>query len=292
MTTRCILTFTAIFSLMISGVVWVAAASAGGKSSGFKEPIGLQLYSLRAQFAKDVPGTLDKVRDFGFKYVELAGTYGLKPQEFKAELHARGLEAISGHFPYERFRDDLPGLIKEAKALGLKYIGCAWIAHKGAFTEQDCRDTINVFNKAGEELSQHGIRFFYHTHGFEFQPYGSGTLFDLLLKETKPEFVTYEMDIFWVYHAGQDPAELFKKYPKRFELVHLKDMKNGTPIGLLTGSTDVRNDVALGTGRIDYRRILPAAQKAGVKWYFIEDESPTSEDQIPQSMRYLKQVDW
>jgi sugar phosphate isomerase/epimerase len=277
---------------MVSCVVLLGAASAAGKSSGFKGPLGLQLYSLRAQFAKDVPGTLDKVRDYGIKYVELAGTYGLKPEKFKAELDARGLKAISAHFPYERFRDDLDGLTNEAKALGVKYIGCAWIAHKGAFTEQDCRDTIKVFNKAGEELSQSGIRFFYHTHGYEFQPYGSGTLFDLLVKETKPEFVTYEMDVFWVYHAGQNPAELFEKYPNRFELVHLKDMKNGTPIGLLTGSTDVRNDVALGTGRIDYRRILPAAQKAGVKWYFIEDESPTSEDQIPQSMRYLKQVDW
>jgi sugar phosphate isomerase/epimerase len=270
----------------------LGAASAAAKSTAFKGPLGLQLYSLRAQFAKDVPGTLDKVRDFGIKYVELAGTYGVKPEKFKAELDARGLKAISAHFPYERFRDDLDGLTKEAKALGVKYIGCAWIAHKGAFTEQDCRDTIKVFNKAGEELSHAGIRFFYHTHGYEFQPYGSETLFDLLVKETKPEFVTYEMDVFWVYHAGQNPAELFEKYPNRFELVHLKDMKNGTPIGLLTGSTDVRNDVALGTGRIDYRRILPAAQKAGVKWYFIEDESPTSENQIPQSMRYLKQVDW
>src|SRR3954454_6474799 len=156
---------TVILSLTSAAPALAADATSGDKLSGFKGPIGLQLYSLRAQFAKDVPGTLDKVRDFGFKYVELAGTYGLKPQEFKAELHARGLEAISGHFPYERFRDDLPGLIKEAKALGLKYIGCAWIAHKGAFTEQDCRDTNNVFNKAGEELSLHGIRFFYHTHG-------------------------------------------------------------------------------------------------------------------------------
>ena len=112
------------------------------------------------------------------------------------------------------------------------------------------------------------------------------------MTETKPEFVNYEMDVFWVVHGGQDPVSMFEKYGKRFALVHLKDMKKGTPTGLLTGSTDVTNDVTIGTGLIDYRRILPAAQKAGVKWYFIEDESPTSEQQIPQSMKYLKLVKW
>src|SRR5690242_14083700 len=171
-----------VLGLVILAIVLVGFASAARNSSGSTQPVGLQLYSLRAEFAKDVPGTLDKVRDFGIQYVELAGTYGVKPEKFKAQLHARGIKPISGHFPYERFRDDLNGLVKEAKSLGLKYIGCAWIAHKGPFTEHDCRDTIKVFNKAGEELAQHGIRFFYHTHGYEFQPFGSGTLFDLLLK--------------------------------------------------------------------------------------------------------------
>jgi sugar phosphate isomerase/epimerase len=269
-----------------------AADAAARKSSGFVGPLGLQLYSLRAQFAKDVPGTLDKVREMGFENVETAGTYGLSPEKFKAELDARGLKVVSAHFPFEKFRDDVEGCARDAEALGAKYAGCAWIAHKGAFTEKDCRDTATIFNRAGEALAKHGIKFFYHTHGYEFQPYGSETLFDLLMALTKPEFVTYEMDIFWVVHGGQNPVKLFEKYGDRFALVHLKDMKVGTPINLLTGSSDVKNDVAMGTGRIDYQRILPAAQKAGVKWYFIEDESPTSEQQIPQSMRYLKLVKW
>jgi sugar phosphate isomerase/epimerase len=100
------------------------------------------------------------------------------------------------------------------------------------------------------------------------------------------------MDVFWIVHGGQDPVALFSKYGDRFALVHLKDMKQGTPINLLTGTSDVKNDVALGTGRIDYARILPAAQKAGVKWYFIEDESPTSEAQIPITLKYLENVKW
>ena len=269
-----------------------ANAEGAGTGPSFKGPIGLQLYSLRDQFAKDVPGTLDKVRDFGIKDVELAGTYKQTPEEFKAELDSRGLKAISGHFQFEKFRDDPESIAQEAKTLGMQYAGCAWIAHSGTFDEKGCREAIRVFNHAGEVLAKHGIKFFYHTHGYEFQPYGSETLFDLLLKETKPEFVSYEMDVFWIVHGGQDPVALFEKYGDRFSLVHLKDMKQGTPVGLLTGSSPVTNDVALGTGTINYRRVLPAAAKAGVKWYFIEDESPTSEAQIPVSLRYLETVTW
>ena len=285
-----------ILAVMLSLTVIAPAVAVevapSDKLTGFEGQLGLQLYSLRAQFAKDVPDTLDKVRDMGFKYVETAGTYGLAPEKFKKELDARGLVVVSAHLSYDKFRDDAEGAAREAKALGAKYAGCAGITRKGAFTEKVCREAAKVFNKAGEVLAKHGIKFFYHTHGFEFQPYGSETLFDLLMAETKPEFVTYEMDVFWVVHGGQNPVSLLERYKGRFDLVHLKDMKKGTPINLLTGSTDVKNDVAMGTGQIDYRRVLPAAAKAGVKWYFIEDESPTSEQQIPQSVRYLKEVKW
>jgi sugar phosphate isomerase/epimerase len=268
----------------------VYGADEVGIGPSFKGPLGLQLYSLRDLFAKNVPSALDKVRDYGFRNVELASTYGIAPEKFRSDLESRGLTAISAHYPYERFRDDVDGIIKEAKALGLKYAGTAGIPHSGAFTENGAREAAAVFNKAGEALGKHGIKFFYHTHGFEFQPYGSGTLFDLLMSETDPKHVSFEMDIFWVVHGGQKPEALFEKYGDRFALVHLKDMKIGTPINLLTGGTDVRNDVPLGTGLIDYRRALAAAKKAGVKWYFIEDESPSVEQQIPISLKYLEEV--
>jgi sugar phosphate isomerase/epimerase len=255
-----------VICLAVVTPVLAADVAAGDKASGFDQGrLGLQLYSLRAQFAKDVPGTLDKVRDMGFKCVETAGIYGMTPENFKKELDARGLTVMSAHFPYEKFRDDVEGIASEAKALGAKYAGCAWITHSGPFNEKGCREAASVFNKAGEALAKHDIKFFYHTHGYEFQPYGSENLFDLLMAETKPEFVTYEMDVFWVVHGGQNPVTLFEKYKDRFALVHLKDMKIGTPINLLTGGSDVKNDVAMGTGLIDYRRILPAAAKAGVK---------------------------
>jgi sugar phosphate isomerase/epimerase len=261
-------------------------------AAGFKGPIGLQLYSLRADFAKDVPGTLQKVHSFGIKNVELAGTYNLAPDKFKELLAANKLKAVSGHFPYERYRDDLEGVARDAKALGLQYSGCAWIAHEGDFDEKECRDAIAVFNRAGKRLAQDGIKFFYHTHGYEFQPYGNGTLFDLLLAETDPKTVHYEMDVFWIVHPGQDPVKLLHKYSNRWALMHVKDMKRGTPTGLLTGHSDVKNDVALGTGTMDWPAILKAAAKVGIKYYFIEDESPTSAEQIPQSLRYLETVKW
>jgi sugar phosphate isomerase/epimerase len=282
---------SAISSLVIVSfcVPQLKAASAGTGAS-FKGPIGLQLYSLREQFKKDVPGTMDEVKNFGIKYVELAGTYGLPPEKFQAELTQRGIKAISGHFPFEKYRDDVESVAKEAEAVGLKYAGCAWIPHQGDFDEKTCREAIEVFNKAGEALAKHGIKFFYHTHGYEFQKHGDGTLFDLLMTETKPGLVNYQMDIFWIVHPGQDPVKLLEKYKGRWELMHLKDMRKGTQTGLLTGGSPVTNDVALGTGQIDLPVILKAAKKAGVKWYFIEDESPTSGQQIPMSLKYLEQV--
>ena len=94
-----------------------------GTGKSFKGPVGLQLYSLREQFKKDVPGTLDEVKGFGIKYAELAGTYNLSPENFRAELEKRGIEPVSGHFGFEKYRDDLPNVVREAKALGLKVLG-------------------------------------------------------------------------------------------------------------------------------------------------------------------------
>lgn len=252
------------------------------------ELVGLQLYSLRDQFKKDVAGTLDQVRAFGITNVELAGTYGVAPEKFKEQLDARRLKAVSAHFSYEQCRDRIEDVAREAKLLGLEYAGCAWIPHKDPFDEKTCREAAAVFNRAGAALAKHGIKFFYHTHGYEFLPYRDGTLFDLLMAETH-EYVRIEMDVFWVVHPGQDPVKLLEKYGKRFELMHVKDMKQGTPRGF-TGHSDVTNNVVIGQGIIDWPNVFRAAKKAGVKWYFIEDESPTSVEQIPQSLRYLEKL--
>ena len=269
-----------------------ATAADVGTGPSFKGPVGLQLYSLRDQFKKDVPGSLDEVKRFGIKYAELDGTYKLPPGQYTEMLAARGIKAIGMHFPFERLRDDPEAVALEAKALGLKFVGCAWIPHKGAFDEKTCRAAAAVFNRAGEVMAKHGMKFYYHAHGYEFPPYDQGTLFDLLMSETNPKLVSYEMDIFWIVYPGQDPVKLFEKYGKRWELVHLKDMKKGTPTGPNAPWPAVTADVALGAGQIDMPAVLRAAKKAGVKWYFIEDESPSSETQIPESLRFLEQVRW
>ena len=261
-------------------------------AGSYKGPTGLQLYSLRADFAKDVPGSLKLAHDLGFQEVELAGTYKLTPVDFKKLLDANGLKPIAGHFPFERLRDDPEGVAKDAETLGLKYAGCAWIPHKGAFDEAQCRAAAAVFSRAGAVLAKHGIKAYYHCHGYEFVPHGEGTLFDLLMAETDPKLFTFEMDILWVVFPGQDPVKLFEKYGKRWELVHLKDLKKGVKTGELTGHTDVSNDVALGSGQMDYPAILRAAKKAGAKYYFIEDESPSVHEQLPQSLEFLKHVKW
>ncbi len=260
-----------------------------GTGASFKGPLGLQLYSLRDLFAKDVPTSLDRVRNYGFEYVELAGTYGNPPDKFREMLVAKNLKPVSGHFPFEKFRDNVEAVAAEAKALGLEYVGCAWIPHQ-EFTEKTAREAAAVFNRAGQALKAHGLKFFYHIHGYEFQPHAGGTLFDVLMADTKPEFVRYEMDVYWVVHPGQDPVKLLEKYGNRFELMHVKDMRKGIATGILTGKSDVKNDVAIGTGQMDWPAILRAAQKAGVKYYFIEDESPSVVQQIPVSLRYLERV--
>jgi sugar phosphate isomerase/epimerase len=281
----------------LSVLALVCAASFGavaedktvGTGASFKGPVGLQLWSLRDSFKKDVPGTLDVVTKMGFKYVELAGTYGKAPADFKKELEAKGLVAIAAHFGFDRFEKDPEGVAKEAEALGLKYAGTAWIPHKGDFDEPQCRHAIEVFNKAGAVLAKHGIKFYSHTHGFEFQPYGDGTLYDLLMKETDPKTVSFEMDVTWVVFPGQDPAKLLEKYGSRWELMHVKDLKKGVK-GNLSGGTDPNNDVVVGTGQTDWKGVMQAAQKAGLKWYFIEDESNRSVEQIPESLKYLEQL--
>ena len=268
-----------------------ATAADAGTGKSFQGPVGLQLYSLRAQFAANgVPKTLDTVKGFGIRYAELAGTYNLKPEQLTKLLADRGIKAVSGHFPYKRFKEDPESVAAEAKALGLEFAGCAWADHKAPLDEKQTREIAAVFNRAGAVLAKHGLKFFYHNHGFEFHKFGDETLMDLLMRETDPKLVSFQMDVLWTVFPGQDPAKLLAKYPGRWSLMHLKDLKKGVATGSLAGKTDVTNDVVLGTGQMKWTEILPAARKAGVKYYFIEDESPTAPEQIPQSMRFLERV--
>ena len=272
------------------GSVW---ADGVGESKDFKGPTGLQLYSLRTMFKEQgVPATLDQVRQWGFKYVEGASSYGLTRTEFKAELQKRGLVWMSGGFPYNRLRDDLDAVLGEAKEMGVRYVGCAYIPHQKPFDERQCREAAAVFNRAGKALAAQGQSFYYHNHGYEFAPHGDGTLFDLLAAETDPRYVSFEMDVLWTVHPGQDPVKLLEKYPNRWRLMHLKDLRKGVPTGLSVGKVALTDDVALGTGQVNWAALLRVSQKLGVQYYFIEDESPAVLQQVPVSLRFLEHVEF
>jgi sugar phosphate isomerase/epimerase len=264
-----------------------AAYSFAGDFAG---TAGLQLYSLREAFKTDVPGTLDKVKALGIKEVELASLYDMPAEKLLSMLKERGLTPISEHFQYDRLTKDIAGAVAEAKKLGLKYAACPWIPHEGDFDEAECRKAAADFNTAGAAFAKEGIKFTYHPHGFEFVPFGDGTMFDLLVKETKPEFANFQMDVLWVVHPGQDPVKLLEKYPTRWLTMHLKDLRKGVETGIKAPPTKLTDDVALGTGMVDWPAVLRTAAKVGVKHYFIEDESPTVEQQLPVTLKYLQSL--
>lgn len=264
-----------------------------GTNDTFLGPVGLQLYSFRSILREDVEKGLKTASEMGFRYVEGANSYGLSIEAYKALLDQYGLETpvAGGSFDDLKTDEGIAKLVSQANLLGAQYVNVAWIPHKAPFDEADARNAISVFNAGGEKLAKAGITLLYHNHGYEFHPYGSGTLFDLIVQETNPQYVQFEMDILWTIFPGVEPVALLKKYPDRWKAIHLKDLKKGVT-GNLSGGTSVENDVTLGTGQADYPAILKAAQEIGVKYYFIEDESPRFLEQIPQSLRYLESIQW
>jgi len=250
-------------------------------------PVGIQLYSFRDQFAKDVPGTMAKVKQMGFRQAEIAGTYGLSLTDFRQLLDRNDIKAISTGASFEDLDNNVPKVLAEAKALGAKYVVCAWIPHPGdTFMIQDADRAIDVFNTAGRLLADNGIQLCYHTHGYEFQTYQDGTFFDYLAENFDPKAVNFEMDVYWVKSPGYNPVALLQKYPKRFPLMHLKDRKPGTPDSM-SGHADVESNVTLGTGDVGIADIMKQAKKSGVKYFFIEDESSRSMQQVPESISFL-----
>ncbi len=281
-----------VFLLSISLAQAAVPPRGVGTSPSFRGPVGLQTYSLRNQIAKDGAKAFDYIKDQGFKEVEigLENHYGMTREELKETLKKHGLKAIAAHGGQEYLLNQTDKAVEEANFFGIKYVGVAWAPHTAPLDEAQTLKIAEEFNTIGKKLKAKGIQFFYHNHGFEFQPYKDGeTLFDLLMQKTDPKFVQFEMDVLWTVHPGQDPVKLLKKYPNRWALMHLKDMAKGTE-GNLTGQADVNCDVALGSGVVDYPAVLKAAQQVGIKHYFIEDESDHVLEQIPQSLKYLQSI--
>ncbi|MFT3748392.1 MAG: sugar phosphate isomerase/epimerase [Agriterribacter sp.] len=253
------------------------------------QTIGVQLYSFRNQFKKDVPGTLEKIAAMGIKEVEGGDSYGMPVDEFKALLKKNDLKIVSVGADFKQLSENPGKAVETAKTYGAKYVMVAWIPHGENYTIDDAKNAVEVFNRAGKILKEQGISLCYHAHGYEFLPYENGTIFDYMAEHMNPEYANFEMDVFWVKHPGQDPVALLKKYPNRFPLMHLKDRLPGTE-GNQKGHVDVETNVVLGAGDVGIADIMRAAKKAGVKHYFIEDESSRSMEQVPKSLAFLKTV--
>lgn len=252
--------------------------------------IGVQLYSFRNQFKTDIPGTLDAIKKMGITNLEGGDSYGLSHAEFKKMLDDRKLKVVSIGADFNKLQTDLLSIIGNAKLYGARYVVCFWIPHNNNnFTPEDAKKAVEVFNTAGKALKEKGISLCYHPHGYEFRPFETGTLFDYIATKTNPQYVNFEMDVFWIKHPGQNPVALLEKYAGRFPLMHLKDRKPGTP-GNQNGNADVESNVILGQGDVGIAEIMKVAKKYGVKHFFIEDESSRSLEQVPQSLSYLKNL--
>ena len=257
----------------------------------FPEAPGIVSYTYRNQFAKDVPGTLDMIKNNGIADIEFSSLFKQTPEELRKMCDARGLKCSSYGVSYEDLINKTDEVGKTALALGATFVRVASIPHKGAFTLDNAKQTVADFNKYGKLLKdRYGLTFIYHNHGFEFEPYQDGTLYDYLLKNTDPKYVSMELDILWAFLPGQDPAQLLAKYGNRYKALHMKDLKKGVERGGLSGSTPKDNDVILGSGQIDIPAVIRAARKAGVKHYYIEDESSSAVTQVPESIKYLNSL--
>jgi len=256
----------------------------------FPETPGLVSYTYRNSFEKNVPATLDTIKNLGIVDMEFSNLFNTPAASLRKMLDERGIKCSSFGVSYDDFVNSTEEVANNAKILGATFVRVAWIPHEDTFDLEDAKKTVSDFNRAGKLLKEkHNLTFCYHNHGYEFGSYKKGTLFDYLMENTDPKYVSFEMDILWTFFPGQDPAQLLVKYGKRFKLMHLKDLRKGVK-GDASGKTSQENDVVLGTGQLDIPAILKAAKKAGIEHYYIEDESKLKSVQVPQTMVYLKSL--
>lgn len=262
-------------------------ATIGGQS---RAPIGLQLWSFRDTAKTDAAGMLRMARTMGITHVETAGLYGMPVERFGEVVRNAGLRVTSMHVGYDDLRNTPEVVIANAHALGARYVGLAWYPHTGAFTEADARKAITDFNRFGRTMKDAGLTFFYHNHGYEPVPYGNGTLMDLIIRETDPSLVSFEMDVLWTFLPNVDPAAMIRKYPGRFKLMHIKDMKSGVARGSLSGGLPAEMQSVIGEGQVNWADVMAAAKKDGLEYYYLEDETSNPIVNVPKSITFLERL--
>jgi sugar phosphate isomerase/epimerase len=277
-----------ILLLFLISVTSVSFAQSFGKT--LKATPGIVSYTFRKSFDKNVAATLDTIKKMGITNIEFSNLFKRTAKEIRQMLDERGMRCTSFGVSYDDLVQKTEEVAENAKTLGAAYVRVAWIPHEGPFTPEMTKKAADDFNRAGKFLKEnHDLNFCYHNHGYEFVPYENGTLFDYLAANTDPKYVNFELDIVWAYLPGYDPAELIKKYPKRFKLMHVKDVRKGIK-GDATGKIDTDSNVALGTGQINIPSIIKAAKKSDIEHYYIEDESNAVNTQVPVSLAFLKSL--
>lgn len=258
-----------------------------------KRAIGIQLWTLRDTLPKDVKGVLAQVGKAGFTEVETFGYsvdngfFGTSVRDFKSILDDNGLKATSNHFDFNSMIKDgstdlVQSYVETANYLGSEYVTVPYIVSELRGTTGDAYKKLALqINKVGELCKAGGLKLAYHNHDFEFTKFGSTNGYEILLNETDKNLVDFEMDLYWVIRAGHDPLELFKKYPGRFKMWHVKDMDKVNPDW----------NAEIGTGTIDFKSIFAQAELSGLKRFFLEHESnykPNPIESAVTSYNYIK----
>lgn len=240
--------------------------------------LGLQLYTVRTEMERSVEQTLAAVAKAGYKEVEFAGYFDRSPTALRALLQVHGLTAPSAHVDQASLEREWPAHAAAAKAMGHRTLIVAWVDRNKLPAVDDWKALAKRFNEIGRRASGDGLRFAYHNHDFEFPPVAGTRPYDVLLGETDPALVDFEMDLYWTLKAGADPLEYFARYPGRFRSVHVKD---GGPMPAF----EMRD---VGAGTVDWKRIFAQHARAGIEHYFVEhDDPPDPIASITASARYL-----
>jgi sugar phosphate isomerase/epimerase len=276
-------TFIQSTALAIAGTSLVNSAFAD-VGSKYKNKVGLQLYSLRDVIFKDSKAVLKSVSEFGYKELETFGykdgkLFGMTVKEYGDYVKSLGMKTISGHYGIDLLDKDWDKTCGDAKSLGQQYVVVPWL-NKEYYSSLDVlKKTCASINKGAEVAKKNGLRMGYHNHAFEFEQVEGQVILDVMLKELDPKLVSFEMDIFWVVNAGQDPIAYFEKYPGRFTQWHVKDMDK----------SDKNRNADVGTGTIDWKKIFAASKKSGMEHFYIEQETypNNSTESIKNSIKNL-----
>ncbi|HEY2849755.1 MAG TPA: sugar phosphate isomerase/epimerase [Gemmatimonadaceae bacterium] len=251
------------------------------EASARLDPIGLQLYTVRSLMSKDVDGTLAMVAGVGYREVEFAGYYNKEPAALRATLDRLKLKSPSCHLGLDAVEAGFDATAAAAKTMGHEWIVVASTSPRFFQSVSALKELAQRFNAVGKRAKDAGLRFGYHNHNIEFKPVEGSVPIDVLISETDPGLVDFEMDVYWVTQGGGDPLSLIEKYPGRFRLMHAKDA---------SGPPDQKmRDV--GSGVIDWKKIFAARKKAGVRHVFVErDDAEDPVASITASYNYLHQL--